>query len=99
MTIVGNGNDKNKWNGYSEVQVCESEEPTEEVPFIEGVIIDSTSEVPVDKEVSFPEGRKGFNVVNMCVLVHSREERLYWLFSFETSMEREFPNRETTPLK
>lgn len=67
VTIVGNGNDKNQWNGYSEVEVCESEGSTEQVPFIEGVIVDSTSEVSVDMELSFPGGRKGFNVVNMCV--------------------------------
>lgn len=93
VTIVGNGNDKNKWNGYSEVQVCESEEPIGEVPSIGGVIIDSTNEVSVDMELSFPKGRKGFNVVNMCVhgpLAHGREKPLYWLFSLETSIGREF---------
>lgn len=71
VTIVGYGSDKDKWNGFSEIQVCahvpghdssmeeSSSTPTSErlSPGFEGIV----------RELPFPEGQRGFNVVNMYV--------------------------------
>ncbi|CAM9660137.1 unnamed protein product [Pylaiella littoralis] len=67
VTIVGYGNADNKWNGYSEVELCTYDTPVE-APEIEVEI--ETRETKPDttdaKELPFPEGRKGFNIVNKC---------------------------------
>lgn len=69
VTIVGYGNNKNKWNGYSEVELCTYDTPVE-APEIEveietpGNEPETGSGVTDDVELPFPEGRKGFNIVN-----------------------------------
>lgn len=65
---MGYGNADNKWNGYSEVELCTYDTPVE-APEIEVEI--ETRETKPDttdaKELPFPEGRKGFNIVNKWV--------------------------------
>lgn len=63
VTIVGHGNSKNLWNGYSEVELCSHVNGEEEnsSPSV-GVVPESGS---VAVELPFAEGRKGFNIVNM----------------------------------
>lgn len=55
VTIVGNGNDRNNWNGYSEVELCTTSESPGKAEETEIV------------ELPFPAGRKGFNIVNRLV--------------------------------
>lgn len=76
VSIVGHGNSKNMWNGYSEVQICSTTTETqnggtgeseEEEPQQQSEEQPTLNVMPVtnDVELPFPEGRKGFNVVNM----------------------------------
>lgn len=77
VTIVGYGSDKNKWSGFSEVQVC-AYVPEDVFSIKETSSITPTFEhfppgvEELVRELPFPEGRRGFNVVNMCV-VHIRD--------------------------
>lgn len=59
---MGHGNTKNLWNGYSEVQACshvDGEEETGSGPAV------GVGREAVEVELPFPDGRKGFNIVNM----------------------------------
>lgn len=60
VTIVGHGNTKNLWNGYSEVQTCSHVNEEEK----SGPAVGLGGET-VEVELPFPDGRKGFNIVNM----------------------------------
>lgn len=69
MTIVGYGNSKNRWNGYAEVELCTHETPVE-APEVEVETPETEPEAEATNEFTelpFPEGRKGFNVVNQWV--------------------------------
>lgn len=67
VTIVGYGNSKNRWNGYSEVELCTSDTPVEspeveiEMPKTE---TEAEPEEMNDSGLPFPTGRKGFNIAN-----------------------------------
>lgn len=71
VTIVGYGNTKNKWNGFSEVELCTYDTPVE-APEVEVETPETETETEAGgatevKELPFPEGRKGFSIVNKWV--------------------------------
>ncbi|CAM9458444.1 unnamed protein product [Ectocarpus sp. 6 AP-2014] len=69
VTIVGYGNSKNRWNGYSEVELCASDSRVE-APEVDIEMPKTETETEIeemnDSGLPFPTGRKGFNIANGC---------------------------------